>query len=117
MAYTAGAKRLAAFSHREDTISLTNAIGNSQHRTNAVPTLHHRRTSATASSNLVTEFEDEATQVLGWYGDGRAKSRRRGQGRGKGEGDRQLAAFTYSLGAYSLLGGVWNPAILDSSHK
>ena len=88
MAYTAGAKRLAAFSHREDTISLTNAMGNSQNRTNAVPTLHHRRTSATASSNLVAEFEDEATQVLGWYGDGRAKRRRRGQGRGKGEGDR-----------------------------
>lgn len=36
---------------------------------------------------------------------------------GKEGGDRQLAAFTYSLGAYSLLGGGWNPAILDSSHK
>lgn len=52
-----------------------------------------------------------------WCSVGRAKSRRRGQGRGKGEGDRQLAAFTCSLGAYSLLGGGWNPAILDSSHK
>ena len=85
--------------------------------TKFVPSPYQLNTFAAASSNLVTEFENEATQVLGWYGDGRAKSRRRGQGRGKGEGDRQLAAFTYSLGAYSLLGGVWNPAILDSSHK
>ena len=63
MAYTAGAKRLAAFSHREDTISLTNAMGNAQLRTIAVPTQHLRRTSATASSNLIAEFEDEATMV------------------------------------------------------